>query len=70
MYPSCRPWIRVSLSIYEFIHQCLDPWMQERSLNYSKYEHLLTGFLHHVQRHARGKLINEEGQPDIDVIKR
>lgn len=44
--------------------------MQERSLEYSKYENLLAGFLHHVQRHARGKLINEEGQPDIDVIKR
>ncbi|KAM3285005.1 sodium/calcium exchanger NCL1 [Capsicum chacoense] len=53
-----------------FLYQILNPWMQERSLEYSKYENLLAGFLHHVQRHARGKLINEEGQPDIDVIKR
>ncbi|KAM3251421.1 sodium/calcium exchanger NCL1 [Capsicum annuum] len=53
-----------------FLYQILNPWMQKRSLEYSKYENLLAGFLHHVQRHARGKLINEEGQPDIDVIKR
>ncbi|XP_055804722.1 sodium/calcium exchanger NCL1-like [Solanum dulcamara] len=62
--------VSLILLVSYFLYQFLDPWMQERSLNYSKYEHLLTGFLHHVQRHARGKLINEEGQPDIDVIKR
>lgn len=53
-----------------FLYQFLNPWMQERSLEYSKYENLLAGFLHRVQRHARGKLINEKGEPDIDVIKR
>ncbi|KAL6991161.1 hypothetical protein U1Q18_009280 [Sarracenia purpurea var. burkii] len=43
--------------------------MQERSLEYTKYENLLAGFLQHVQRHARGKLVTEEGQPNIPVIK-
>lgn len=52
------------------LYQYLNPWMQERSLEYSKYENLLAGFLHHVQRHAKGKLINEKGEPDIDAIKR
>ncbi|KAL3345234.1 hypothetical protein AABB24_024271 [Solanum stoloniferum] len=62
--------VSLILLVSYFLYQVLDPWMQERSLEYSKYENLLAGFLHHVQRHARGKLINEEGQPDIDVIKR
>ncbi|XP_075091041.1 sodium/calcium exchanger NCL [Nicotiana tabacum] len=62
--------VSVMLLLSYFLYQIFDPWMQERSLEYSKYENLLAGFLHHVQRHARGKLINEEGQPDIDVIKR
>ncbi|OIT20091.1 PREDICTED: uncharacterized protein LOC109220641 [Nicotiana attenuata] len=62
--------VSVILLLSYFLYQIFDPWMQERSLEYSKYENLLAGFLHHVQRHARGKLINEEGQPDIDVIKR
>lgn len=62
--------VSLILLLSYFLYQIMDPWMQKRSLEYSKYEHLLAGFLTHVQRHARGKLINEEGQPDIDVIKR
>lgn len=62
--------VSLILLVSYFLYQFLNPWMQERSLEYSKYENLLAGFLHHVQRHARGKLINEKGEPDIDVIKR
>lgn len=50
--------------------QVLDPWIQERSLEYSKYESLQADFLHHVQLYAKGKLINHEGKPNIKVIKR
>ncbi|KAF5943876.1 hypothetical protein HYC85_017953 [Camellia sinensis] len=46
-----------------------DPWIQERSLEYAKYENLLAGFLHHFQRHAQGKLVTNEGSPNIPVIK-
>ncbi|XP_060196392.1 sodium/calcium exchanger NCL2-like [Lycium barbarum] len=53
-----------------FTYQLLDPWIQERSLEYSKYENLLAAFLQHVQRHASGMLIDEQGRPDIHVIKR
>lgn len=50
--------------------QTFDPWIQERSLEYSKYENLLVGFLQHVQRHAKEKLVDDNGQPNIPVIKR
>ncbi|KAL2524238.1 sodium/calcium exchanger family protein/calcium-binding EF hand family protein [Abeliophyllum distichum] len=53
-----------------FVYQIFDPWIQERSLEYSKYENLLAGFLQHVQRHAQEKLIDENGQPNVPVIKR
>ncbi|XP_059291057.1 sodium/calcium exchanger NCL1-like [Lycium ferocissimum] len=62
--------VSLMLLLSYFLYQRLYPWMQKRSLEYSKYENLLAGFLHHVQRHAKGKLINEEGDPDIDVLKR
>ncbi|PIN24276.1 Calmodulin and related proteins (EF-Hand superfamily) [Handroanthus impetiginosus] len=52
-----------------FLYQIFYPWIQERSLKYTKYENLLTGFLHHVQRHAKGKLVDENGQPNIHVIR-
>lgn len=53
-----------------FVYQIFYPWIQERSLEYLKYENLLAGFLHHVQRHAQEKLIDENGQPNVPVIKR
>ncbi|XP_019175856.1 PREDICTED: uncharacterized protein LOC109171183 [Ipomoea nil] len=62
--------ISIVLLLSYFVYQAMNPWIQERSLEYSKYENLLAGFLNHVQRHAGGKLINEEGQPDIHLIKR
>ncbi|CAN4091967.1 unnamed protein product [Withania somnifera] len=62
--------VSVTLLLSYFTYQLWDPWIQERSLEYSKYENLLAAFLDHVQRHARGKLIDEQGRPDIQVIER
>ncbi|KAK4485288.1 hypothetical protein RD792_007921 [Penstemon davidsonii] len=61
--------VSTALLLSYFFYQIFDPWIQERSLEYSKYENLLAGFLHHVQRHAKGKLIDESGQPNIPVLK-
>ncbi|KAL3820380.1 hypothetical protein ACJIZ3_006285 [Penstemon smallii] len=61
--------VSTALLLSYFLYQIFDPWIQERSLEYSKYENLLAGFLHHVQRHAKGKLIDESGQPNIPVLK-
>nr|GMD83251.1 sodium/calcium exchanger NCL1-like [Ipomoea batatas] len=62
--------VSIVLLLSYFVYQAMNPWIQERSLEYSKYENLLAGFLNHVQRHAGGKLINDEGQPDVHLIKR
>lgn len=51
-----------------FIYQNLNPWIQQRSLEYSKYEILRTGFLEHMER--LGKLVNEDGKLNIPVIKK
>lgn len=50
--------------------QIFDPWIQERSLEYTKYENLLAGFLNHVQRHTQGRLVTNEGVPNVPVIRR
>ncbi|KAA8535254.1 hypothetical protein F0562_030257 [Nyssa sinensis] len=62
--------VSVSLLLSYFMYQIFDPWMQERSLEYTKYENLLAGFLQHVQRHAQGMLVTEEGEPNIHAIRR
>ncbi|KAL2494931.1 sodium/calcium exchanger family protein/calcium-binding EF hand family protein [Forsythia ovata] len=50
-----------------FIYQNLNPWIQQRSLDYSKYEILRTGFLKHLEQ--LGKLVDEDGKLNIPVIK-
>ncbi|XP_022893245.1 sodium/calcium exchanger NCL-like [Olea europaea var. sylvestris] len=54
--------------ILYFIYQVMNPWMQERSLAYTKYETLRTGFLKHMQQH--GDLIDEHGNLNDTVIKK
>ncbi|KAL2519109.1 sodium/calcium exchanger family protein/calcium-binding EF hand family protein [Abeliophyllum distichum] len=49
-----------------FIYQECNPWIQERSLEYVKYEILRKAFLQYVER--RGKLIDEDGNPNLRVI--
>lgn len=53
-----------------FLYQVLDPWIQERSLEYFKYQNLLTEFLNHAEKCGKAKLINENGEPNIALIKR
>ncbi|KAH6829133.1 hypothetical protein C2S53_014827 [Perilla frutescens var. hirtella] len=57
-----------SLSLLSyFTYQIWDPWMQERSLNYSKFDIVRKGFLQHVKR--LGQLVNQDGKLNIDLIK-
>ncbi|XP_073146437.1 sodium/calcium exchanger NCL-like [Henckelia pumila] len=51
-----------------FLYQILNPWIQERSLDYSKYEILRAGFLKHVKR--LGNIVNEEGKLNTPVIQK
>ncbi|KAL6546537.1 hypothetical protein OROMI_022258 [Orobanche minor] len=57
----------LSLIAY-FVYQILNPWIQQRSLDYSKYEMLRIGFLQHVQR--QGQLVNEDGKLNAPLIKK
>ncbi|XP_075513691.1 sodium/calcium exchanger NCL-like [Primulina tabacum] len=51
-----------------FLYQILNPWIQQRSLDYSKYELLRAGFLKHVGR--LGDIVNEDGKLNTHVIKK
>lgn len=46
----------------------MNPWIHQRSLDYSKYELLRTGFLQHMQQH--GELIDEDGKLNLPVIRK
>ncbi|KAL2475260.1 sodium/calcium exchanger family protein/calcium-binding EF hand family protein [Abeliophyllum distichum] len=59
--------VSASSLVSYFIYQNLNPWIQQRSLDYSKYEILRTGFLKHLEQ--LGKLVDEDGKLNIPVIK-
>ncbi|KAF2305206.1 hypothetical protein GH714_003060 [Hevea brasiliensis] len=53
-----------------FIFQSRHQWIQERSLEFSRNQLLLAGFLNHLQKYAKKRLVNDEGKLDVSCIKR
>ncbi|KDP21053.1 hypothetical protein JCGZ_21524 [Jatropha curcas] len=72
-----RPWshivtlmVSVSALVSYFVFLSRHQWIQERSLEYSRDQLLLAGFLNHLQKFAKRRLVNDEGQVDVSCIKR
>ncbi|WCJ27145.1 Calcium-binding EF-hand family protein [Euphorbia peplus] len=53
-----------------FVFQSRHKWIQERSLEYSRDQLLLAGFLGHLQTFAKRRLVNNQGNPDVSCIRR
>ncbi|GMN54432.1 hypothetical protein TIFTF001_023556 [Ficus carica] len=56
----------VSYCLYQVLH----PGIQRRHLNYAKHRHVIAGFLQHLNMHAIGKLLDENGEPNIPIIEK
>ena len=61
-------------SSYNVFFVCLlemfEPSIQKRRLEYIKHEHLVVDVLRHVQKHALGRLLTEDGSPNVIAIRR
>ncbi|TXG66810.1 hypothetical protein EZV62_008085 [Acer yangbiense] len=44
--------------------------IQKRRIAYAKHRHVISGILKHLRERALGRLLNDQGEPNIDVIKR
>ncbi|KAF8409000.1 hypothetical protein HHK36_005071 [Tetracentron sinense] len=62
--------VSIALLLMYFLYQVFQPWIQKRRLEYVKHENLVVGVLKYVQRHASGRLLTDEGAPNINVIRR
>ncbi|GMH24932.1 hypothetical protein Nepgr_026775 [Nepenthes gracilis] len=51
-------------------YQIVQPWIQMRHLNYLKSRRIVSGFLQHLKKRAIGKLLTEDGKPNIEVLSR
>ncbi|KAF5730726.1 hypothetical protein HS088_TW19G00321 [Tripterygium wilfordii] len=60
--------ISVSMLISYCLYQVFQPWIQRRRIVYAKHKHVISGMLKHF--HALGKLMTDDGEPDIDAIKK
>ncbi|XP_052178502.1 sodium/calcium exchanger NCL1-like isoform X2 [Diospyros lotus] len=59
----------VAFLLLYFFYQIFEPWIQNRRLDYVKHEHLVLDILKHVQRHAMGRLLSEDGSPNLMAIR-
>ncbi|KAI3898158.1 hypothetical protein MKX03_021750 [Papaver bracteatum] len=61
----------VSIAIFflYFLYQVFQPWIQVRRLEYVKLEYIMTNFLKHAQKQAAGKLLAEDGSPNLLIIE-
>jgi len=54
----------------QIMHQVFQPWIQRRKLAYAKHKHVISGILKHAQMQSLGRLLNDDGTPNEDVIRK
>nr|CAB3449460.1 unnamed protein product [Digitaria exilis] len=52
------------------LYQVFQPWIQRRRLEYARLKHVMSGLLKHAQKHVFGRLIDEDGTPNVPVIEK
>lgn len=52
------------------VMQVFQPWIQQRRLAYAKRKHIISGILIAAQRTGLGQLMNEDGSPNKDVLRK
>ncbi|XP_074583910.1 sodium/calcium exchanger NCL1-like [Curcuma longa] len=62
--------VAVVLLVSYCVYQVFQPWIQSRRLAYVKRKHVISGILIHAQMQALGRLMDNEGTPNVDVLKR
>ncbi|XP_072959349.1 sodium/calcium exchanger NCL1-like [Typha angustifolia] len=60
----------VALVLAYCLYQVFQPWIQRRRLAYAKLKHVISGILKHAQKEALGRLLHDDGTPNVIVIKK
>ncbi|WCJ32229.1 sodium/calcium exchanger family protein / calcium-binding EF hand family protein [Euphorbia peplus] len=62
--------LSVTMLISYCLYQICQPWIQRRRIAYAKHKHVISGILKHFSQHALGKFVGDDGQPDIEVMRK
>lgn len=58
------------LALSYCLFQIFLTWIQRRRLAFAKQKHVISGILEHAQRQALGRLLNDDGTPNENVIRK
>lgn len=62
--------VSVALVLSYCLYQVFQPWIQRRRLEYAKLKHVISGILRHAQNEALGRLLTDDGEPNVHVIRK
>lgn len=60
--------VSVTLFVSYCLYQVCQPWIQKRHIAYAKHKHVISGILQHLKMRALGWLLDEDGEPNKEVI--
>ncbi|KAL6205836.1 hypothetical protein ACLB2K_023088 [Fragaria x ananassa] len=58
----------LALLISYCTYQVFQPWIQTRRFAYAKHKHVISGLLNHLKMNALGRLLDDNGELNIEVI--
>ncbi|KAF5744108.1 hypothetical protein HS088_TW08G00701 [Tripterygium wilfordii] len=62
--------VSITLVLAYSLYQVLQPWIQKRKIAYAKHKQVVSGVLKELKMHSLGKILMDNGEPDVDVIKK
>ncbi|KAF6177163.1 hypothetical protein GIB67_025500 [Kingdonia uniflora] len=62
--------VAVALLFSYCLYQILQPKIQKRKLAFVKHKHVMSGILKHLKKHALGRLLTDDGEPNAEMLKK
>ncbi|XP_021287617.1 sodium/calcium exchanger NCL [Herrania umbratica] len=62
--------VSLSMLVSYCLYQVFQPWIQRRRLAFAKHKHVISGILRHLKKTALGKLLDDNGDPNTDIIRK
>ncbi|XP_024965485.1 sodium/calcium exchanger NCL-like [Cynara cardunculus var. scolymus] len=62
--------VSVSCLIAYCLYQVLQPKLQKRRLAFAKHKHVKSRFLQYLKKHALGRLLTDQGEPNREVMQK
>ncbi|CAM8957655.1 unnamed protein product [Rhodiola kirilowii] len=62
--------VSVVLLVAYCLYQVLQPQIQRRRIAYAKHKHVISGLLTYLKKHALGRLLDDDGLPNPEVLEK